>query len=68
MLIAITGGDLSPQISNESIPMWTAFWMRKGDILTVTCLRSGFRVYIAVKGWIDVPFVMNSYSPLLADA
>ncbi len=65
MLIAITGGDLSPQISNESIPMWTALWMRKGDILTFTCLRSGFRAYSAVKGGIDAPFVMNSYSPLI---
>jgi len=64
-LIAITGGDLSPRINNESIPMWTALWMRKGDILTFICLRSGFRAYIAVKGGIDARFVMNSYSPLL---
>ncbi|MBA7661098.1 5-oxoprolinase subunit C [subsurface metagenome] len=65
MLVAITGGDLSPRINNETIPMWTALWMRKGDILTFTCLRSGFRAYIAVRGGIDVPFVMHSYSPLL---
>lgn len=66
VLTAITGGDLSPRINSESIPMWTALWMRKGDILTFTCLRSGFRAYIAVKGGIDAPFVMNSYSPLLS--
>lgn len=65
MLVAITGGDLSPRINNESIPMWTALWMRKADILTFTCLRSGFRAYIAVRGGIDVPLVMHSYSPLL---
>lgn len=66
VLIAITGGDLSPRINNESIPMWTALWMRRGDILTFACLRSGFRAYIAVRGGIDAPFVLNSYSPLLS--
>lgn len=49
-LIAVTGGDLTPQINNESIPMWTPLWMRKGDILTFTRLRSGFRAYIALRG------------------
>ena len=67
-LIAITGGDLSPRINNESIPMWTALWMRKGDILTFIGLRSGFRAYFAVRGGIEAPFVMNSYSPLLSSA
>jgi antagonist of KipI len=64
-LIAITGGDLTPRTNNESTPMWTPLWMRKGDVLAFIRLRSGFRTYIAVKGGIGARFVMNSYSPLL---
>lgn len=64
-LIAVTGGDLTPQINNESIPMWTPLWMRKGDILTFIRLRSGFRAYIAARGGVEARFLMNSYSPLL---
>ena len=64
-LIAITGGDLSPKVNNESIPTWRALWLKKENILTFTSPKSGFRAYIAVGGGIEVPFLMNSYSPMV---
>lgn len=65
VLIAITGGDLLPQINNESIPMWTPLWLKKDDILTFPKLNSGFRAYVAVKGGVDNPLVMNSCSTMV---
>jgi len=62
VLIAITGGNLSPQINNEPISMWSPLWLKKGDSLSFTRLRSGLRAYVAVREGIDVPLVMNSRS------
>ncbi len=63
--IAITGGDLTPQINKTPIPMWTPLEMRKDDILTFRVQKSGFRAYVAVGGGIESPLVMNSYSPMI---
>lgn len=68
VLIAITGGDLSPKVNNQSIPMWTPLWMRKEDILTFGAQRSGFRAYIAIQGGIERPFLMKSYSPMIGNS
>ena len=32
-IIAITGGDFHPQVNGEPVPMYTALYMNKGDIL-----------------------------------
>lgn len=68
VLIAIAGGDLSPKINNESFPMWTTLWMKKDDVLTFGAQKSGFRAYIGIKGGIDWPFLMNSYSPMIGSS
>ena len=60
--IAVTGGDLSPRINNEPIPMWTSLRLEKGDVLSFNGMKSGFRAYVAVRGGWEVPLVMNSYS------
>jgi biotin-dependent carboxylase-like uncharacterized protein len=65
ILIAITGGDLSPEINKAPVPMWVPLWLRKGDILDFKWRRSGFRAYVAVRGGIDVPPVMNSRSTMV---
>jgi len=66
VFIALTGGDLSPRINNASIPMWAPFWMKKNDILTLSRPRSGLRAYLAIRGGMEVPLRMNSYSPMIA--
>lgn len=62
MVIAITGGNLSPTLNGSSIPMWQSILVNKGDRLIFTGLRAGCRSYIAFSGGIDVPEVMGSKS------
>ncbi len=62
--IAITGGDLSPQINDQPVPMWTSIRLPKDGVLSFRRLRSGFRAYVAVQGGIDIPTLMNSRSTM----
>ncbi|SEI81815.1 antagonist of KipI [Bhargavaea ginsengi] len=61
-LIALAGGDLSPGIDGEQIPMWRPVAVRAGAVLTFGKPVSGCRVVLAVAGGIDVPEVMGSRS------
>jgi antagonist of KipI len=62
MAIAITGGDLSPIVNGNTIPMWETVLVRTGDRLDFRGLKTGCRCYIAISGGIDVPVVMGSKS------
>ena len=62
--IAITGGDLSPQINGQPVPMWASIRLPKDGILSFRRLRSGFRAYVAFQGGIDIPPLMNSRSTM----
>ena len=59
-IIAITGGDFSPTVNGEPAPMYTALYMRKGDILKFGSARTGTRGYIAFSSYLDIPVVMGS--------
>ncbi len=61
-IICITGGDFDPKINGESIPMYTAVKVKKGDELEMGFCRSGTWGYIAFAGGLDVPLVMGSRS------
>jgi biotin-dependent carboxylase-like uncharacterized protein len=61
-LIAVTGGEIPPRINGEPIPMWEAFQVKEGDVLSFDFMKRGARVYLAVAGGIDVPVVMGSRS------
>ncbi len=61
-LIAITGGDLAPQINHSIAPMWETIKVNKGDILLFSSIRSGFRAYLTVAGGINVPVLFGSKS------
>lgn len=60
--IAITGGNLSPEINGNAIPMWMTLQVKQGDILSFKGLKSGIRSYLAIDGGIDTPIIMNSRS------
>ena len=60
--IALTGGDCSPRIGDHSVPMWQTLTLREGDVLSFGRMKSGCRVYIAIRGGIDVPLVLGSRS------
>lgn len=62
MVIAVTGGYLSPAVNQNAIPMWESLVVQKGDILTFGALKTGCRCYIAFSGGIDVPLIMGSRS------
>ncbi len=59
-IIAITGGDFSPTINGEPAKMYTALYMKKGDILKFGSARTGTRGYISFSSYLDIPVVMGS--------
>lgn len=59
-IIAITGGDFQPTVNEEPVPMYTALYMNKGDILKFKSARTGSRGYIAFSSYLEVPVVMGS--------
>ena len=59
-IIAITGGDFQPTVNGEPAPMYTALYMKRGDILKFGSARTGSRGYIAFSSYLDTPVVMGS--------
>ena len=59
-IIAITGGDFTPTLNGEPAPMYTALYIRKGDVLKFGSARTGTRCYVAFSGYLKVPMVMGS--------
>jgi antagonist of KipI len=64
-LISICGGDLSPSIGGDPVPLWRSILVKKGSILKFGGCKSGTRAYLAIAGGIDVPSVMKSRSTYL---
>lgn len=60
--IAITGGDCSPKINDQSASMWRTLAVQKGDIISFGKMQSGCRAYISIRGGIDVPLILGSRS------
>jgi len=65
-VIAITGGDLQPQLNKTPIAMWHSQRLKKDDVLSFSGPRNGCRAYIAVQGGIAVPKIMDSSSTNLS--
>jgi biotin-dependent carboxylase-like uncharacterized protein len=59
-IIAITGGDFQPTVNGDPVPMYTALYMNKGDILKFGSARTGSRGYVAFSSYLEVPVVMGS--------
>jgi antagonist of KipI len=66
VVIAITGGDLSPNLNGEPLDMWRTHILVEGDIITFKKLRTGCRSYLAMNGGIIVPKIMGSRSTYLS--
>jgi antagonist of KipI len=65
MVIAICGGDFSPMVDGQAVPLWKSFLLKKGQVLSLGSCQVGARSYIAVAGGLDVPVVMGSKSTFL---
>lgn len=61
-VIALTGGNMSPCVNDEPVPMYRALCVKKDDRLTCGYASTGIRTYLAVNGGFDVPVVMGSRS------
>lgn len=61
-IIAITGADMQPVINQKPVPMYTAIYVNKGDILQLGSARYGSHSYIAFSSYLDIPVVMGSRS------
>lgn len=62
MVVAITGGDLSPKLNGQPMAQWTSVALSPGDTLSFAGARSGCRGIIAFGGGIQVPPLMGSRS------
>lgn len=60
-IIAITGADFQPTINDKPVPMYTAIYVNRGEILKLGSARSGSRGYIAFSSYLNVPVVMGSH-------
>jgi len=65
IILAITGGDISPSIDGKSVPMWRPVYLKKGSILEFGRCRWGCRAYLAIAGGFDIPRIMDSKSTYL---
>lgn len=61
-VVAVTGGNFTPEINGAPAPMYAAFPVRAGDTLAFGPAKSGCRSYLAFAGGLDVPVVMGSKS------
>ncbi len=62
-VIAVTGTHMKPTLNGESVPMWQAVSVNKGDTIKFSHIGPvGFRSYLTVAGGIDVPSYLGSKS------
>ena len=61
-VVAVAGAELAPRVDGDEQPLWEAFEVPAGAVLSFAHLRGGARAYIAVGGGIDVPELLGSRS------
>jgi len=66
VVIAITGGDLSPNLNGEPLERWRTHVLVEGDIVTFKKILSGCRAYLALQGGFVIPEIMGSKSTYLS--
>jgi len=50
LAIAVTGGNLSPMMNGNPLPLWQTVFVRQGDRISFRARKQGFRAYLAVQG------------------
>ena len=48
--ISVTGGNLTPTINKNPLPMWQAVGIKAGDRISFRGRKEGFRAYLGVQG------------------
>jgi biotin-dependent carboxylase-like uncharacterized protein len=65
-IVAVAGADMEPRLNGAPAPMYEAFAVNPGDLLSFGSAVSGCRAYLALAGGIDLPLVMGSKSTNLS--
>ena len=66
VVIAITGGDLSPTLNGESLERWRTHLLVQDDVITFKKVNAGCRAYLSAAGGFFVPKMMGSSSTYLS--
>jgi len=66
VVIAITGGDLSPTLNGEPVEMWRTHLLVQDDVITFKKVSAGCRAYLSAAGGFVVPKIMGSSSTYLS--
>jgi antagonist of KipI len=66
VVVAITGGDLSPALNGEPLTMWSTHLLVEGDVIHFRKVKAGCRAYLTVGGGFVVPRMMGSSSTYLS--
>lgn len=66
VVIAVTGGDLSPELNGEPLEMWRTHLLVEGDVISFRKVQTGCRAYLAISGGFSVPKIMGSRSTCLS--
>ncbi len=66
VVIAITGGDLSPTLNGERLEMWRTHLLVQDDVITFKKVGAGCRAYLTAGGGFVVPKIMGSASTYLS--
>src|SRR5215475_10594361 len=64
-VIAITGADMHPRLDGKLIPMWQPVEVGSGSTLRLSAATEGSKTYIALRGGIDVPVYLGSWSTFI---
>ncbi|MDQ6728969.1 MAG: biotin-dependent carboxyltransferase family protein [Actinomycetota bacterium] len=60
-VIAVCGAEVELLLDGQSLPLWESHAVSAGAVLTLgIAATTGFRIYVAVAGGIDVPEVFGS--------
>ncbi|GAA4629509.1 biotin-dependent carboxyltransferase family protein [Actinoallomurus vinaceus] len=63
VLIAVTGAPADLTVDGVPRPRWEPVVVRAGETIRVTGIRLGVRVYLAVHGSVEAPFLLGSCAP-----
>ncbi|CAJ2501908.1 Uu.00g047610.m01.CDS01 [Anthostomella pinea] len=61
-VVAVTGGSAPAYLDNEAMAMHKTLHIKAGQTLRIGVAQHGYRVYVAIRGGVDVPLVMGSRS------
>ncbi|WP_072803269.1 biotin-dependent carboxyltransferase family protein [Rhodococcoides yunnanense] len=63
LLISITGATAEIHLDGLAVSMWQPVCIRAGSVVTVTGVRDGIRLYLAINGAIETERFLGSAAP-----